>query len=78
MKEHIYIEMEVERFRELCYTEGLTDQDYKIKKIDIPDYDYSGSEEWKMQKRKADQEYRKLKEIEFDIRHNNKSGGPLG
>jgi hypothetical protein len=42
---------------------------FKIIKVDVPGYDYSNSEEWKAQKRIADKEYAKLKEIEFKIRH---------
>jgi hypothetical protein len=47
----------------------LRDNDYRVISVDVKDFDYSSSELWKAQKKAADKEYAKLKEIEFNIRN---------
>lgn len=47
----------------------IRNEDYKVIKVDVPDFDYSTSEEWKAAKKESDKAYKKLKEIEFKLRH---------
>lgn len=44
-------------------------EDYRVIKVEVPDFDYSISEEWKAAKKEADKAYKRLKEIEFKLRH---------
>jgi len=70
MEEIINVQFERERFEQLCYMEGLkTNEDYKIKTVDVTDIDYSKYPEWVEQKKVAAREYKKLKDIEFNIRN---------
>jgi len=41
----------------------------EVKTIDVENYDYSDSDLWIAQKKKADKEFRTLKKIEFEIRN---------
>jgi|TARA_R110000823_G_C15486980_1_gene451462 hypothetical protein len=41
----------------------------EVKTIDVENYDYSTSDLWTAQKKKADKEFRTLKKIEFEIRN---------
>lgn len=47
-------------------------QHIAIDNVDVPDYDYSGSEAWVKLKAEAGKMYAKLKELEYEIRHNPK------
>lgn len=47
----------------------LRNEDYKVIKVEVPDFDYSTSEEWKAAKKESDKAYKRLKEIEFKLRH---------
>jgi|AntAceMinimDraft_18_1070375.scaffolds.fasta_scaffold12472_9 hypothetical protein len=44
-------------------------REYRVKKVDVPNYDYSNSLQWKEQKSISVKAYKKLKKIEFDIRN---------
>jgi hypothetical protein len=44
-------------------------REYRVKKVDVPNYDYSNSLQWKEQKIISVKAYKKLKKIEFDIRN---------
>lgn len=67
--EYLTVEFEREQFERLCQTNNLTTSDYKIKKIEVPEFPYQESEKWKNQKSISDKEYKKLKQIEYDLRH---------
>lgn len=43
--------------------------DYRVVKVDVLGFDYSSSEEWKAAKKESDKAYKRLKEIEFKLRH---------
>jgi len=68
--EDVYHEMcLIEIQKDILAGSGLVaGRDYKVKSVDVPDYDYSRNEQWQLQKRKSAKEYKKLKEIEFKIR----------
>ena len=61
------ITMPLDEFKQLVREHGFS---YEIKYIDEPNYDYSANEKWERQHAIAKSEWRKLKEIEFDLRHN--------
>lgn len=65
--ELITIEISKELFQILVDSGALVD--FKIKLVNVPDYDYSSNEIWKKQKEKADKVYKELKQIEFEIRN---------
>ncbi len=44
--------------------------EYKLLLVDESGVDYSANETWKAFKAESDKSYKKLKEIEFKIRHN--------
>ena len=69
-EEIMTVEIERERFEHLCMTQGLKSGiDYKIKKVEVPEFPYKDNEKWKAQKKISNAEYKKLKEIEFELRH---------
>ena len=43
--------------------------DYEVVKVEVPNFDYSDSLEWERQDAICKSEYRKLKQLEFEIRH---------
>ncbi len=58
--------MSVEHYKEIPpeYREEI-----EVRTIDVDNYDYSDSDLWTAQKKKADKEFKKLKKIEFEIRN---------
>jgi hypothetical protein len=52
-------------------------QHIAIDNVDVPDYDYTGSEAWVKLKSEAGKMYAKLKELEYEIRHNPKQNDAL-
>ena len=68
--EIVQVEMERQRFEQLCTSNGLeNEKDFKLKKVSVPDYPYEKHERWIKQKKIADTEYRKLKNIEYELRN---------
>lgn len=53
----------------LVDSEAITTEDFTVKYVDEDKIDYSNDEQWKAQKKVSDKGFKKLKEIEFNIRH---------
>ena len=53
----------------LVDSEAIKTDDFTVKYVDDNSFDYSANEAWKAQKKKSDKEFKKLKEIEFNIRN---------
>lgn len=68
--EMMTIEMQREQFEFFCNLNGLKNEtDYRVKSVEVPDFPYSDYEEWNKQKKISVKAYKKLKEIEFNIRN---------
>ena len=65
--EMITIELELNKLKESGLIVG---EDYKMVKVDVPDWEYEKNMLWVEQKKKSVKEYKKLKKIEFDLRNN--------
>ena len=74
--EDVYHEMvTIEIEKRILEESGLiAGQDFKMLKVDVPDYEYEHHQRWIEQKRKSTKEYKKLKQIEFELVHNGTSG----
>lgn len=66
--EVVKLKISKEKLTELCLAKYLQPSEFELIGVDVKDYDYSSSEEWKAQKSISDKAYKKLKEIEFYIR----------
>lgn len=66
----VKIKLNEETFNRLVITKALRFNDYEIVSKEPIDYDYSKSEEWQKAKKASDQAFKKLKEIEYNIRTN--------
>lgn len=66
MQEICTIEIPTDLLRGLNLVCGT---DYQIKKVDIDGFDYSIYPEWVEARRVSSKAYKKLKEIEYKIRH---------
>lgn len=64
--EMVTLEIEYETLKNSSLRPNI---DYKVKSVDVPNYDYSKNPAWVAQKAKSVKEYKKLKEIEFNIRN---------
>lgn len=53
----------------LVDSSAITTDDFQIVGVDEKDFDYSENEAWKLAKEKSTKAYKKLKEIEFNIRN---------
>lgn len=69
MDEIVRIDISKDILEILAAKHVLPTNTYKIIKVEVPDFDYSISEEWKAAKKESDKAYKKLKEIEFKLRH---------
>ena len=63
------IEIATETLQSLVDCGVISTNDFKVIAVDENSYDYTKNELWLTQKKVADKEYKKLKEIEFNIRH---------
>lgn len=70
MDEIVTIEIKKELLQLLVDSDAIKVCDFKIKKVDVNEFDYSNSVLWKTAKLKSDKAYKELKEIEFNIRNN--------
>jgi hypothetical protein len=73
-EEIITLQITIKSFTQL-YNMGLIDLDekeYKIKKIEPHDVEYPEDEQWVKLKDESRKIYKKLKEYEFNKRHNGK------
>lgn len=67
MDEIVRIDISKEELNDIC--RFYRPINYKLIKVEVPDFDYSTSEEWKAAKKESDKSYKRLKEIEFKLRH---------
>jgi len=68
----IKIQLNLEVFERLFKSGQITSDDYQLIAIDDKDFDYSSYPEWEIAKDESTKAYKKLKEIEYNIRHNKK------
>ena len=61
--------MGLELFENLYKAGHIKSGDYILDKIDEPDFDYSDDEQWTQAKSNSNKAYKKLKEIEYNLRH---------
>ena len=69
MTEIATIEISTELLQMLVDSDVITSADFRVKLVDIKDYDYSTNPLWVAQKAKSDKEFKKLKQMEFNIRN---------
>ena len=48
---------------------ALTTNEFRVKFVEVHEYDYASHVRWKAAKDKADKAYKELKRIEFEIRN---------
>ena len=65
----IKITISLELFEKLYKAGHIKSGEYLLDKIDDPDFDYSDDEQWVQAKANSSKEYKKLKEIEYNLRH---------
>lgn len=65
----ITVELEKQTFEELCL---WNDFNFKVKSVRVPDYPYHNDEKWKKQKDISNKAFQKLRNIEYQIRKNEK------
>ena len=65
----IKITISLELFERLYKAGHIKTGDYLLDKIDDPDFDYSDDEHWNTAKSNSNKAYKKLKEIEYNLRH---------
>ncbi len=68
--ESVKITISKELFEKLFNNESIKSGEYELHNVDILDYDYSYNEQWQELKRESTKAYKKLKELEFKIRNN--------
>lgn len=67
--EVIKISISTELFARLFKDGHIKSGEYELHKIDEPDFDYSDDEQWNQAKSNSNKAYKKLKEIEYNLRH---------
>jgi hypothetical protein len=65
----IKITISLELFERLFKEGHIKTGEYELDKIDDKGYDYSDDEQWEKAKSASIKAYKKLKEIEFNLRH---------
>ena len=68
--ETVKLKISKDKLQLLVDSDAITFDDIELVSTDEDDYDYSSSELWQLQRKKSNKEYKKLKQIEFDIRKN--------
>lgn len=63
------VQIERERYQDLIDSGCLKSEDVKIKTIEPDEYDYTDSEIWFKAWKESKAAYKKLKHIEFKLRH---------
>ena len=72
MTETVRIDLHKDQLQQLV-TDGHIDvSDFEVVRVDVKDFDYSQHAEWVEQKRVSGKEYKKLKNLEYEIRSKNK------
>lgn len=69
MTEIATIKINKEKLLQLVEARILMPDQFEVISIDVPDWEYERNEAWVEQKKIANKAYKKLKEIEFLIRH---------
>lgn len=67
--EIVTITITKELLQSLVDSEVLTTDDFKVKFVDVDDFDYSDNLIWKSLKEKSDKAFKELKIYEFKIRN---------
>ena len=67
--EAVTITLSKEKLQFLIDNEVLTIDEVQLKKVEIPDYDYSTNQQWMELNKKSKAIYKELKELEFTIRN---------
>lgn len=68
--EFVTLVISKELLQTLVDSDAITTDQFKVKYVDQEGVNYSVHPEWLAQSKKSNKEYQKLKEIEFNIRHN--------
>lgn len=68
--EIIKISISKELFEKLFKAGHIKSGEYELDKVYDSDFDYSDSEQWQELKRESTKIYKKLKNFEYDLRHN--------
>lgn len=67
--ELITIEISKDLLQLLVDSDVITTKDFRVKLVDVKDFDYSDNPLWKSLKEKSDKAYKELKIAEFKIRN---------
>lgn len=67
--EEVSITLTKEKLQFLIDNNVLQEGEYGIKKVDVPDYDYSSNLQWVELSKASKKIYKELKELEFVIRN---------
>lgn len=68
--EIIKISISKELFENLFIAGHIKSGEYQLEKVDDSNFDYSDSDQWQELKRESTKIYKKLKNFEYDLRHN--------
>ena len=71
--EQVTIKISKELLQLLVDSDAITTADFDVKYVNEDSVDYSDNETWQAQRKVSDKAFRKLKEIEFNHRHNGNS-----
>ena len=66
--EIVRIDINKELLQVLLDSSAITTDDFKVVKVEVPDFPYSDHPEWEEQYKLSAKEYRKLKELEYQLR----------
>jgi len=68
MQEIVKLVLTKELYQQLLKTGLLELGNHTIQSVDIPDFDYTSSDDWQQAKTESMKAYKKLKDIEYNIR----------
>lgn len=69
-EEMVELSLHKHKLQQLVESGQITESDYSVKKVDVPEFDYSHDKLWNELKAESVKAYKKLKEREFEIRNN--------
>ena len=67
--ETVKITISQELFEKLFKAGHIQSGDYKLHDVNTPDFDYKNDQQWTEAKSESIKAYKKLKEVEFNLRH---------
>lgn len=67
--EIVTIEISKELLQLLVDSDAISTKDFRVKYVDVKDFDYSGNPIWGKLKEKSDKAFKELKVCEFKIRN---------